>query len=963
MNQKLNFPRGSEWRKWDLHFHTPSSFDYGYKGATNEEIVETLVKNEIKVVAITDHHTIDIKRINDLRQIAQGRVVFLPGIELRTDLGGSESIHMIGIFSEDSDIDSIWLELQAKCDIKPNDIKTKGDDKIYVTFTKTAQLIHDLGGVVTAHAGSKSNTIENLTNSLPHKIAQKTDLVLDFIDFFELGQEKDQDGYIKIVFPSINKIIPMIICSDNHDCRDYKLKQNNWIKADLTFQGLKKVIHEPTSRVFIGNLPYKLADVLNNKSKHINTIEINHIKPNTTPSWFSDKLELNSGLVAVIGRKGSGKSALADIISLCGDSKIDSIYYSFLTTQKFKKRGLAKNYKATLDWLDEQKIPKGLDEEVNINTSVEKIKYLPQRYVETICNEEGVSDLFQNEIDKVIFSYVPNESRLGKNTLSELINTKTESVDNLIIDLQSELNRINSKIILNEKKESPDYLDSLEKKLIEKERELKNLPTPKIVKKPKSTLSKTEEAKKEKLNTDIGKIDEKIEISRQELKDVNEKSDKLEKIKNKAVSINASHLEFIEFFKDDADKIGIDISKVLDVKFNDILLKEKENEFILQKSKLEELLDEKNPNSKVSLYTKKAELGKKLLEITANLSAEQKQYEEYLKDLKIYSDKQQSINGKEGDVTLDTITSIKEEIDFVKNKLKDLLQKGYGKRNETLVKIFKELEQKIKFYKEIYKPIVKFIDSEKETQEQSGNVLSFSVGLTFEKQDFCDKFLSCINQGRDGSFQTTTGAQKTLNSIIEKYDLTTENGVCDFTEDILNHLRCDKTNSPEKANSIDSQLKKDKIDFYNFIFNINYLQVKYKILFNGKELNANEFSPGEKGALLLIFYLLIDKDTIPLVIDQPEENLDNESVYTLLVPYIKKAKEKRQIITVTHNPNLAVVCDAEQIIYTSMDKKRNEIRYISGSIEDLEINKKIVDILEGTLPAFTARDKSYIRTI
>ena len=96
--------------------------------------------------------------------------------------------------------------------------------------------------------------------------------------------------------------------------------------------------------------------------------------------------------------------------------------------------------------------------------------------------------------------------------------------------------------------------------------------------------------------------------------------------------------------------------------------------------------------------------------------------------------------------------------------------------------------------------------------------------------------------------------------------------------------------------------------------------------------------------------------------DQPEENLDNESVFEILVPYVKEAKQRRQIILVTHNPNLAVVCDAEQIIVAKMDRKENKISYISGSIENEKINKKIVDVLEGTLPAFDIRDRKYIRT-
>jgi len=122
-----------------------------------------------------------------------------------------------------------------------------------------------------------------------------------------------------------------------------------------------------------------------------------------------------------------------------------------------------------------------------------------------------------------------------------------------------------------------------------------------------------------------------------------------------------------------------------------------------------------------------------------------------------------------------------------------------------------------------------------------------------------------------------------------------------------------------------------------------------------------QLSPGERGNLLLIFYLLVDRENIPLVIDQPEENLDNQTVYKILVPCIKDAKKRRQIVMVTHNPNLAVVCDAEQVIYSEIAKdKGNEVTYISGSIEDPVMNKKIIDVLEGTRPAFDKRDAKYL---
>jgi predicted ATPase len=96
------------------------------------------------------------------------------------------------------------------------------------------------------------------------------------------------------------------------------------------------------------------------------------------------------------------------------------------------------------------------------------------------------------------------------------------------------------------------------------------------------------------------------------------------------------------------------------------------------------------------------------------------------------------------------------------------------------------------------------------------------------------------------------------------------------------------------------------------------------------------------------------------VIDQPEDNLDNKSVSRILVPFIKQAKQRRQIIIVTHNPNLAVVADAEQIICVSIDKtNNNSFSSSAGGIETPDINQCIIDILEGTRPAFDKRRLKY----
>lgn len=187
--------------------------------------------------------------------------------------------------------------------------------------------------------------------------------------------------------------------------------------------------------------------------------------------------------------------------------------------------------------------------------------------------------------------------------------------------------------------------------------------------------------------------------------------------------------------------------------------------------------------------------------------------------------------------------------------------------------------------------------------------------------------------------------------------------VVSFVEKIDDMLHFDRrvesTNSVEMP--IPDQMKKeyrDRIkDLYDFLYGLDYLLPRYSLTYDGQEIS--QLSPGERGLLLLVFYLLVDKDDIPLVIDQPEENLDNQTIYKILVKCIKTAKQRRQVIMVTHNPNLAVVCDAEQIIYAACDKSNKRFTYVSGAIESPEIKNRVVEILEGTKPAFVNRKQKY----
>ena len=229
---------------------------------------------------------------------------------------------------------------------------------------------------------------------------------------------------------------------------------------------------------------------------------------------------------------------------------------------------------------------------------------------------------------------------------------------------------------------------------------------------------------------------------------------------------------------------------------------------------------------------------------------------------------------------------------------------------------------------------------------------------------FYDSFFRYISQSVKGSFYGSVDGKKALKEIIDIVnDWEDGEQVFSALQTILDHLDFDRregVSDEDKARGIPKQLKQnqDPVDFYNFLYGFDYLQAKYDLEVDEKDLS--ELSPGERGGLLLIFYLMLDRRSIPLVIDQPEDNLDNKSVYEILVTFIKKAKKQRQIIIATHNPNLAVVADAEQIIHVSIDKRnKNDFSFYSGSIENPRINRGVVDILEGTLPAFDNRRLKY----
>ena len=134
------------------------------------------------------------------------------------------------------------------------------------------------------------------------------------------------------------------------------------------------------------------------------------------------------------------------------------------------------------------------------------------------------------------------------------------------------------------------------------------------------------------------------------------------------------------------------------------------------------------------------------------------------------------------------------------------------------------------------------------------------------------------------------------------------------------------------------------------------LQVKYsKDPYSGKFEDLEKGSAGQKAAAILAF--LLSHGSEPLIIDQPEDDLDNALIYGLIVKQIHENKNRRQLIIVTHNPNIVVNGDSELVHVLKFENGQVQIGQ-QGGLEEESIRDAICIIMEGGREAF---DKRYRR--
>ena len=857
--------RGSEYRKWDMHIHSPYTMVNNQFGLSDgkgkifeDKFIQKIIESNISAVGLTNYFNFteeDFRLKNKLNNI--GIATFL-NLEVRLSYINKHDqlfdYHIIFDNElEDVTIKNILAQLKANIGSTDKSFNTLTNSEIenvanidFSTLMNVLNYDNDLGGrfltgfLARGH-GSATSDSDPKNMAVYENICVKSD--------FLIHSSCDDPATCKDKKCAHNNIMndreywlnhspyvrPLLQSSDAHSLEEIGTKYS-WVKADLTFEGLKQIKYEPEYRICVKkDKPILEKDELVIDSVHYKNCNI----------------YLSENLNAIIGGRSTGKSTLLNSIAKKLGHELSTKAYSFENLDDFQ-----------IIWKDQQE------------ENSRRIEYIPQEHMYTLARErEKLKDLVgsiiqSKDMDLELKKYEQNCNNLrieiiellenykeNQNSISELVKPEAEE--------QATKNRIenyeaNIKILMNDSK-----ISEMEGKLFETQnRELQELKNKRAIyesdlkylssippitfeiKSYDNTLSPSPD-----LRIEIGKLNARLQDTFRKQQEYEIGRIKLNK--EDQIRINENKINSIE--NDSTYKRCIEATKNNSeiARLNCLIKGEYDN-----LSRIEKFKNRKN------------ELDKENIDIKNKIISKYKVYSKYREDLL-------------SSFKIEDDDSLKISIEF---NLKDL-----------------ELE------------------------------FDYISARGRSKQDFIDKL--------------TNSFDEVIDSIFEDDNLTF-NG----NRNKLNHIEHFFTTN-----------------FYDYQFEIEYQGDKF-----------DQMSPGKKAFIVLKLILEFSDSKIPVLIDQPEDSLDNRAIYNQLTQYIKQTKLKRQIIIVTHNPNIVVAGDAENIIVANQqsddfpNQNGEKFDYINGALENNKNNLEsqfilqkqsirthVCDILEGGEDAFINRENKY----
>lgn len=915
-NNSMN--RGSEWRIWDLHVHTPLSIENNYGCANDEEgwnkyitALEQL-PSDIKVLGINDYLFIDgykkVKAYKDSGRLTNIELL-LPVVEFRlAKFCGHKQFKRINfhvIFSNEVPADVIQSQflnalsshytLSADCALQWGGVVTKenledlgrriiesvpegqkhnygsplkeGFNNLNLELSQIITILNNApqyfkGKYLTAIGKTEWDEFKWDDTSIAEKktIINQADIVFTAAESIE----KFNSAKVKLQEQNVNSLL--LDCSDAHSFSDSSTKDRlgnckTWIKADPTFEGLKQILFEPEDRVRIcdSKPEYKYDyDV------------IDRVELNSANTWHQT-IYLNQNLNSIIGGRSTGKSTLLASLAAafnCIDNVDNKEYINQLRDS------------VHVYWRDGQE---------NVDKYIE---YFPQNKISKVAEPK--------ETDKLLMDIL-----LGKE------------------DVKIEYDRHKSLIASRFSTIQANVALYFEKRRLysEKKQYIKGIGDEKGI---NIEIKKLEKQRNEYQS----KLTDKNEALTVYIKDAEEI--------RKQMMMKSLLLKESEILKQHQQDCFVVIN-------NSITLPDLVTEHSLELSRIIKSATEKANTEVQKIITQILEKNtQSILKIDAQI-AEIQSKSEYIEGKQIFEANR-------------TLTDIIKQLDEL---------------NKKLALITRETETAQKLYEE-FKEIGRNLLSMHISYLDAMNDIAFKMRLQYEdvllisdiilKPTLSNALSECISL-------RSAAMNELIDNVVKGFNKRTKADIEDCLKNLLNKAL---------RNEIPFKAGYDAQSFISKILSENWYGLSLNVEYDGD--NLKDMSPGKRSFVVLKLLLDFSDKKSPILIDQPEDNLDNRAIYSDLVKYIRKKKKERQIILVTHNPNIVVGADSEEVIIANQNGKNSpndngiKFQYLCGSLENSKdrindetkpildrcgVREHVCDILEGGKNAFMDREHKY----
>ncbi|MBQ6458998.1 MAG: AAA family ATPase [Exiguobacterium sp.] len=917
--------KGVRWYKSDLHLHTPASRCFRDRGVTPEQWVQRCIDQGLDVVAITDHNTGEyIDRIKEAA--ANTNLTVFPGVEVTC----SESkVHMLVIFEKDKStqyVEDFLVSIGIERD------RFAADNAFSRRTTiEIANIVKEKGGIIIPAHIDEFNGICNISpNSreellslsnidgvqVVHKMFLNSDVRNEDIEPVLLeyyGKNIDHEiyrGWKTSVRQAVQLKKAILTFSDNpHEHGDSKHglwgigQRYTWIKMgeEINLESLRQALLLPEHRIKNDfeseNHPYTLP---NNwiKSLKVSNTELNE-------SDF--EISFNPQMTTIIGGRGTGKSSVVRFIRGLFDMSSDLKGLSSLQNEQV-------NFFKLKDG-DDGVLKKDSEIEVILVRFRQQYKIIMTEFEKTSSKK---TVFYKFDDDTKEFKEL-EESNLLESFKLDIFSQKQ------IYEIAKNPNALRERIDapIYEIDETKIELFNIKKKFMEQSAKIRRI--------------ESEISRKSKVIADINEKKELISSF---------KESGFEDLIRKFKEYSSQRIELMNFVKDLEDKknhlssiVGkMNLSEKPDItNFNPQYHSELDqivNETVSEYSQINLLIEEaeRRITALINEYNTKikdSEWRKKYGEISNQFNTTKEDMaRKGIDDLSKLEKTTLELSSLESN--LRNISTFEETLSGEIEKNDAIKEQYFSRREEITVK-----------RREFIRSVIGGSDN-----------IKIEVKPYRDKRHFTDSIRTVL--------QKFSGFDEDINKIVRRclHGQDVNSNISLLVEEFI-QIRNENAGDTEftgRMINVIKALNDEQIDELSLLIPEDEISVKYKPNGSSEFRVLTNASAGQKTSAILTFLLSFGE--VPLILDQPEDDLDNHLIYDLIVERLKKTKEKRQIIVVTHNANIPVNGDSELVL--CMDSETSGIKVLcEGPVENDSVRTEICGVMEGGEDAFKLRSRRY----